>query len=90
MSGLVVLSAMTVSDIDFRGWDQTGSNGANLSFPDEFGIPEYDEFPEDHPRAGDVNEDAEYNSWIVGLVNAGPYIAAALLFVTIAVLLPQT
>lgn len=21
-----------------QGWDQTGSNGANLSFPDEFGI----------------------------------------------------
>jgi len=22
----------------FLGWDQTGSNGANLSFPQEFGI----------------------------------------------------
>lgn len=21
-----------------QGWDQTGSNGANLSFPDEFGL----------------------------------------------------
>jgi hypothetical protein len=21
-----------------QGWDQTGSNGANLSFPEEFGI----------------------------------------------------
>jgi hypothetical protein len=22
-----------------QGWDQTGSNGANLSFPKEFGLP---------------------------------------------------
>lgn len=25
-----------------QGWDQTGSNGANLSFPKEFGILEDD------------------------------------------------
>lgn len=49
------------------GWDQTGSNGANLSFPDEFGIP--------------IDRDApnhEHNEWIVGLVNAAPYISSAL------------
>ena len=22
----------------YRGWDNTGANGANLSFPEEFGI----------------------------------------------------
>ena len=50
-----------------QGWDQTGSNGANLSWPVEFGVPDTGEFATD------------YNAWIVGLVNAGPYIASALL-----------
>ncbi|KAI5449058.1 hypothetical protein NCC49_005362 [Naganishia albida] len=45
-----------------QGWDQTGSNGANLSFPAEFGI---------NKTYGD--------EWIVGLVNAAPYFASALL-----------
>jgi len=54
-----------------RGWDQTGSNAANLSFPGEFGIlavagtPDYDK-----------------NNWLVGLVNAAPYIASALWYVS--------
>ncbi|KAF9446294.1 hypothetical protein P691DRAFT_776969 [Macrolepiota fuliginosa MF-IS2] len=48
-----------------QGWDQTGSNGANLSFPDEFGL------------AGGPN--AERNEWIVGVINAGPYIASCLI-----------
>ncbi|KAF9467282.1 hypothetical protein BDZ94DRAFT_1248985 [Collybia nuda] len=51
-----------------QGWDQTGSNGANLSFPKEFGI----EF-------GDGVPNSARNEWIVGLINAGPYIAASLL-----------
>ncbi|EST05322.1 General substrate transporter [Kalmanozyma brasiliensis GHG001] len=53
-----------------QGWDQTGSNGANLSFPVEFNIPE---------AAGEgVSEAlAQRNQWIVGLVNAAPYIASA-------------
>ncbi|KAJ6044292.1 uncharacterized protein N7446_002488 [Penicillium canescens] len=50
-----------------QGWDQTGSNGANLSFPDAFGIPETD------------NPNAYRNQWIVGVVNAAPYIASAVL-----------
>ncbi|PLN74792.1 galactose-proton symport [Aspergillus taichungensis] len=50
-----------------QGWDQTGSNGANLSFPDALGIPEKN------------NPNAERNQWLVGLVNAGPYIASAFL-----------
>ncbi|KAL8663540.1 MAG: hypothetical protein Q9168_008071 [Polycauliona sp. 1 TL-2023] len=50
-----------------QGWDQTGSNGANLSWPIEFGVP-------------DTGADAtDYNTWIVGIVNAGPYIGSALL-----------
>jgi sugar porter (SP) family MFS transporter len=50
-----------------QGWDQTGSNGANLSFPDAFGIPETD------------NPNAYRNQWIVGVINAAPYIASAVL-----------
>ncbi|KAM5430706.1 hypothetical protein McanMca71_005218 [Microsporum canis] len=50
-----------------QGWDQTGSNGANLSFPVALGI-------DDSPGA----PNAEVNSWLVGLVNSGPYIGSAL------------
>lgn len=48
--------------------DQTGSNGANLSFPVEFGI-------------GEGDTEGSPNRWthnlLVGLVNAGPYIGSA-------------
>ncbi|KAL1853479.1 hypothetical protein Plec18170_005476 [Paecilomyces lecythidis] len=50
-----------------QGWDQTGSNGANLSFPDAFGIPD------------SSGPNAERNQWIVGVINAAPYISTALL-----------
>ncbi len=50
-----------------QGWDQTGSNGANLSFPREFGIPT----DEGEPNYVE-------NEWLVGVINAGPYIACAL------------
>ncbi|KAG5640972.1 hypothetical protein DXG03_006475 [Asterophora parasitica] len=43
-----------------QGWDQTGSNGANLSFPKEFGIA----FGEGEPNS-------ESHEWIVGMINAG-------------------
>lgn len=43
-----------------RGWDQTGSNGANLSFPKEFGI-----------NFGPGIANSSSNEWIVGLINAG-------------------
>jgi len=45
-----------------QGWDQTGSNGANLSFPTAFGI-------------GDT--ESTHDTLLVGLVNAAPYIASA-------------
>jgi hypothetical protein len=44
-----------------QGWDQEGSNGANLSFPQQFGI----------------GGDGEYDTYILGLVNAAPYIGSA-------------
>ncbi|KAI1850572.1 hypothetical protein JX265_004282 [Neoarthrinium moseri] len=44
-----------------QGWDQTGSNGANIFFPQEYGI-----------AGKDVR-----SRIILGLVNAGPYIGSA-------------
>ncbi|KAI1080741.1 hypothetical protein F5B20DRAFT_93029 [Whalleya microplaca] len=44
-----------------QGWDQTGSNGANIFFPKVYGI------------GGDSTRD----TILVGLVNAGPYIGSA-------------
>ncbi|ETS82106.1 hypothetical protein PFICI_07108 [Pestalotiopsis fici W106-1] len=44
-----------------QGWDQTGSNGANIFFPEEYGID---------------GDDAR-SRLILGLVNAGPYIGSA-------------
>lgn len=46
-----------------QGWDQTGSNGANLFFPAVYGI-------------GGKNA---HDQLIVGLINAGPYIGSALI-----------
>jgi hypothetical protein len=46
-----------------QGWDQTGSNGANLSFPKAFGI----------------GSESVHDTLLVGLVNSGPYIGAAFL-----------
>ncbi len=56
-----------------QGWDQTGSNGANLSFPQEFGIGAGEEEP------GPNNPNHDRDNWLVGLVNAGPYIGSAFL-----------
>ncbi|PQE27877.1 hexose transporter protein [Rutstroemia sp. NJR-2017a BBW] len=53
-----------------QGWDQTGSNGANLSFPAEFGIGQGE-----NPASPNHDRD----NWLVGLVNAGPYIGSAFL-----------
>jgi hypothetical protein len=51
-----------------QGWDQTGSNGANLSFPDEFGIG---------PKHGSGNPGRD--QWLVGLVNAIIFLTAGLM-----------
>lgn len=51
-----------------KGWDQTGSNGANLSFPQEFGIA-------DTGALCESMGNCEKNSWIVGAINAAPYMA---------------
>jgi hypothetical protein len=56
-----------------QGWDQTGSNGANLSFPDDFGIG--DTIPGPCVAAGTCSK----NSWLIGFINSCPYIAIAFL-----------
>lgn len=44
-----------------QGWDQTGTNGANLFFPEYYGI----------------GGDSTREKILVGLINAGPYIGSA-------------
>ncbi|KAK7757234.1 hypothetical protein SLS62_000783 [Diatrype stigma] len=46
-----------------QGWDQTGSNGATIFFPDYYGI----------------GSDSSRDTLLTGLVNAGPYIGCALM-----------
>ena len=56
--------------------DQTGSNGANLSWPVDFGVP--DQPPKVNGVATpEPGVDYDTNSWIVGVVNSGPYIGSA-------------
>lgn len=55
-----------------QGWDQTGSNGANLSFPQAFGIA-------DTGAACRAAGTCEENSWIIGAINGAPYMAICLL-----------
>lgn len=51
-----------------QGWDQTGSNGANLSFPQAFGL---------------TNDEGKVvagrNEWIVGVINAIIFLTAGLM-----------
>lgn len=56
-----------------QGWDQTGSNGANLSFPQAFGI----DFTV--PGPCQATGSCSSNSWIVGFVNSCPYLAICFL-----------
>ena len=60
-----------------QGWDQTGSNGANLSWPLDFGVP--DSQPKEPYAMGRSWTQAQLdrNSWIVGVVNSGPYLGSA-------------
>ncbi|KAI0602311.1 sugar transporter-domain-containing protein [Biscogniauxia sp. FL1348] len=46
-----------------QGWDQEGSNGANLTFPLQFGI----------------GGESDYDVYLVGLINSAPYIGSALI-----------
>ncbi|KAK4497808.1 hypothetical protein PRZ48_010462 [Zasmidium cellare] len=55
-----------------QGWDQTGSNGANLSFLQEFGIA-------DTPPACSVaTGECARRTWLVGFVNGAPFVGIAM------------
>ncbi|KAK6006712.1 hypothetical protein QM012_005720 [Aureobasidium pullulans] len=56
--GLCAIGAAT------QGWDQTGSNGANLSFPQDFGLDE---------------QNNARDAWIVGLINSIIFLTAGLI-----------
>lgn len=69
----IVLNSIAAA---IQGWDQTGSNGANLSFPVQFGI-------DDNPKTSNcgVLGTCQSNSWLIGFINSCPYICIALLYV---------
>ena len=46
-----------------QGWSQTGINGANLSFPTQFGI----------------GSESAHDTMLVGLINSAPYLSSGLL-----------
>lgn len=56
-----------------QGWDQTGSNGANLSFPQAFGI--------DPTAVGISHQESLNRRWKVGLINAIIFLTAGLMWV---------
>ncbi|KAJ5360645.1 hypothetical protein N7517_009836 [Penicillium concentricum] len=64
----VILNSISAA---IQGWDQTGSNGANLTFDVQFGIPN------NSPHCPDP-ETCKRNQWIVGFINASPYITICL------------
>lgn len=53
-----------------QGWDQEGSNGANLSFPQALHI-------DDSSTSGLPLNIQQRNQWLVGLINSAPYLGAA-------------
>ncbi|KAJ6130601.1 Major facilitator superfamily domain general substrate transporter [Penicillium capsulatum] len=65
----IVLNSISAA---IQGWDQTGSNGANLTFDVQFGIPN------NAPACLD-KATCDRNQWIVGFINATPYITICFL-----------
>ncbi|RMY88901.1 hypothetical protein D0862_10327 [Hortaea werneckii] len=67
----IVLNSIAAA---IQGWDQTGSNGANLSFPIEFGIADVPPYCDPSNPNAELCQD---RSWLVGFVNSCPYLAIA-------------
>lgn len=57
-----------------QGWDVTGSNGANLTFPEAFGI-------NDTGTTCTAAGTCVRNSWLIGIINAFPFLTIAFLYV---------
>ncbi|KAB8290873.1 hypothetical protein EYC80_008510 [Monilinia laxa] len=64
----IVLNSIAAA---IQGWDQTGANGANLTFGDALGIP-------DTGPVCEAQGTCEKNAWIIGAINAMPYMAICL------------
>jgi hypothetical protein len=60
-----------------QGWDQTGSNGANISFPAALGIDSTSEGCKNGTISSSTCQSWE---WIQGFINACPYIVIAVLY----------
>jgi hypothetical protein len=60
----------------FRGLDQAGSNGAELSFPLASNFWDGEKIPNHDLRGtgGELNPDAETNRCLLGVINAGPQV----------------
>ncbi|EED18210.1 MFS sugar transporter, putative [Talaromyces stipitatus ATCC 10500] len=61
-----------------QGWDQEGSNGANLTFQESLGISEKS------PGPCDLDGTCDRNLWLVGVINSTPYLIIAILIAWIA------
>ena len=66
----IVLNSIAAA---IQGWDQEGSNGANLAWPEDLGVPD---IPGTACTAAGT---CAVNQWIVGVVNSMPYFAIFLL-----------
>lgn len=68
----IVLNSIAAA---IQGWDQEGSNGANLSWPTDLGVPDDSTLPicKAKPNLCATNQ------WIVGVVNSMPYFAIFIL-----------
>lgn len=62
-----------------QGWDQEGSNGANLSWPQDLGIDDTVADPGQPATPCMLAGTCERNQWLIGLVNSMPYFAIFLL-----------
>lgn len=66
-----------------QGWDQEGSNGANLSWPTDFGVGDTaGATPREcyvNPPPGSGQLSCDDRTWLIGFVNSCPYIAIAFL-----------
>ncbi|KAK7685296.1 hypothetical protein QCA50_011659 [Cerrena zonata] len=62
---LVILCSLAAA---VQGMDESVINGANIFFPDHFGIPQDNDAP-----------NASRNQWILGLVNSAPYLCCGVI-----------
>ncbi|KAI0819328.1 hypothetical protein BC628DRAFT_1333246 [Trametes gibbosa] len=60
---LVILCSLSAA---VQGMDESVINGANLFFPDQFGIPQ-------------TGPNASNNQWLLGLVNGAPYLCCGII-----------